>query len=110
MTYYQVFRGNETMFPDKNLPIKLWDIADLPSQTMMIVEAAEPVHWTQPADIPFQLNQADLMKRIGNHWDNDTFHAAMGDFAVCSFPRAMPALTLQALVTPGGVDMVHLER
>jgi hypothetical protein len=54
LTYYQAFVGPRTAFE----PNGLHNIAELKgSQTILIVEAAQPVEWTKPDDIPYDPGQ-----------------------------------------------------
>jgi hypothetical protein len=51
-TYYQVFTGKDTIF-DGGKQLKLVQIPDGLSNTILVVEGAEAVPWTKPEDIPF---------------------------------------------------------
>ena len=103
-TYYQVFRGQETPFPD-NGQISFFHITDGTSNTLMVVEAAQPVDWMRPDDIPFQMGERDLLKRVGNHWDDDTFQVVLCDGVARSMRRTIPTLTLQAFITRNGGEV-----
>src|SRR5205814_7143349 len=63
-TFYQVFTGPETVFPlDATKKLRFpASFTDGTSNTLAIVEAANPVPWTKPEDIPLteQLNAAKL--------------------------------------------------
>src|SRR5437868_1562092 len=60
-TYYQVFTGPDTPFNPKaarGAPITLGaripaSIPDGTSNTVLVVEAGEPVPWTKPQDLPY---------------------------------------------------------
>jgi hypothetical protein len=106
-TYYQVFRGNETVFPDR-IRVTMVGITDGTSNTLAIVEAAQSVNWMAPDDIPFQMNQPkQMLDRIGNHWGDDTFVAALCDGIVRRLRRSMPPMTLQALITRSGGEVLN---
>ena len=49
-TFYQVVTGKNTMFPGAQ-GVSFGDVTDGTSATIMVVEAANPVIWTKPADI-----------------------------------------------------------
>ncbi len=55
-TFYKVFTGNRAIFgPGKKT--KLTDIIDGQSLTILAIEGGEPVIWTKPDDIPFNVNE-----------------------------------------------------
>jgi hypothetical protein len=55
MTFYQVLVGPGAAFEaDPKRRIRLTEITDGPSTTLMIVEAGEAVEWTRPEDLPFE--------------------------------------------------------
>src|SRR5262249_49187178 len=51
-THVRVFTGNRAMF-DLKIQRKMVDITDGLSNTIMIVEAADPVLWIRPDELPF---------------------------------------------------------
>ncbi len=51
-TYYQVFVGDQTLFPPGR-PMRLQNVTDGTAFTLMIVEAGEAVPWTKPEDLPY---------------------------------------------------------
>ena len=51
-TYYQVFAGPGALFGGDE-GTKLADVKDGMAMTLMVVEAARPVPWTKPEDLPF---------------------------------------------------------
>ncbi|MBI3821832.1 MAG: DUF1559 domain-containing protein [Planctomycetes bacterium] len=132
MTYYQVFHGDGSMF-DKTIrpeqrPLLLLEpnvrvysckyhlgnIPDGPSDTILVVEAAEPVNWMKPEDIPFDLKGEDkLLPAVGNHYRDDEFLVLFVDGAVGPLRRSIPARTLRNLITPDDgkkVDRTDLGR
>ena len=114
-TYYQVFRGDQSAFPATKKPadfnnlvadIKITDIVDGTSNTLFLVEAADPVNWMEPADIPFQMGDKNLPNRLGNHWGNNTFVGAFADGTARPLRRQANWDVLQALVTRNGGENV----
>jgi hypothetical protein len=115
-THYQVFQGDRSAFPKATRPAKAFPMAgdigigripDGTSNTIFVVEAALPVNWMQPDDIPFQKGQPGLINRVGNHWADDTFDAVMGDGAIRRMRRDMTQQTLEALITRDGAEIVN---
>src|SRR5439155_13938759 len=51
-TFYQAFVGPGAAFED-GMKVKLTNFFDGTSNTLMVAEAAEPVPWTKPDDLPF---------------------------------------------------------
>jgi hypothetical protein len=118
-TYYQVFRGQESMFPDPAQPgppfinrgLNLLRITDGASNTIMIVEAADAVNWMKPEDIPFQPGPQGMpLNRLGNHWGDDSFQMLLADGAVIRLRRTIPPAELQKLITRAGNEVVNFDR
>jgi hypothetical protein len=117
MTYYQVFHGDRSAFPRgmkpfPNFPPMKGDlnfaaIHDGTTDTILAIEAANPVNWMEPRDIPFQMGQFNLLPHLGNHWGDDTFQAAMIAGNVRTMRRTMTPQTLQALITRNGGEIVN---
>lgn len=55
-TFYQVFVGEGTIF-ELGQKVSVQDIIDGTVCTILIAEAAKPVPWTQPADLPYAPGQ-----------------------------------------------------
>jgi hypothetical protein len=53
LTYYQVLVGPGTAFPRPDVSSKLRDFPQGAAQTILIVEAADPVPWTKPEDLSY---------------------------------------------------------
>ncbi|MCZ2343745.1 MAG: DUF1559 domain-containing protein [Bacteroidales bacterium] len=53
MTYYKVFTGKDTPFPESGKGSQLRNITDGTWVTIMAVAGGDPVIWTKPEDIPF---------------------------------------------------------
>jgi hypothetical protein len=104
MTYFQVFTGENTPFPEKGSSRFPASITDGTSQTIFIVEAAEPIHWAAPGDIKYSPRVSPL-KQIGRHYGTGTL-AAMGDGSVHLIPAAVTEATLRAAITPSADDVL----
>src|SRR5205807_7759178 len=72
-TYYQVFVSARETYPhalfttDPNDRVRLSQIQDGTSNTIMIVEAATPVPWTKSDAIPFDPN--GIVPPLGKHFN-----------------------------------------
>ena len=115
-TYYQAFVGKGSAFPKANGPgmgpdrVTLVGITDGSSNTIFVVEAANPVNWMKPDDIPFEASPKGVpLSAVGNHWGDDSFFAVMGDGSVRRFPRATTTpQMLQSAITRAGGEIVAL--
>ncbi|MFM7318779.1 MAG: DUF1559 domain-containing protein, partial [bacterium] len=91
-TCYRVFSGKSTLFDGtEGSKIRVGDVIDGTSNTMMVVESTEPVEWTKPEDINFNPNDPTAMvgsKHVGG------YNASMADGSVRFFSRMMPRETL----------------
>jgi hypothetical protein len=116
-TYYQVFFGPGATFSrlEGNPPrpaginvfgmvstrYRLFNMPDGTSNTIFALEAADPVNWMKPEDIPFQVKaDGTPTKVLGNHWGDDTVNIAFFDAAVLRMRRAIPPVELQKMVGP----------
>jgi RNA polymerase sigma factor (sigma-70 family) len=75
LTYYQAIVGEGAAWEPKKELIAP-SFADGTSNTIMVVEAATPVPWTKPEDLPFVLDQA--LPKFGGLFGGN-FHALMAD-------------------------------
>jgi hypothetical protein len=78
LTAYQLFVGKDALFDGGKKP-RIADIPDGTSNTVLIAEAAEPVPWTRPVDIPF--DNKDPRSRVGG-WYGDAVNIALCDGSV----------------------------
>jgi len=115
-TYYQVFTGEQpetgvmpSMFPlpSKDFPIVLmcWKlITDGTSNTILAVEAKEPVIWTKPDDLKLPADEKKI-PAVGGLFKNG-FHVLFCDGDVLFYRPDPPADTMRALITPSGAEPV----
>jgi hypothetical protein len=101
-THFQVFRGNGAMF-EVIRGVKLADITDGTSNTVMVATAKTPVPWTKPDDIEFdpKADPRDLLLFV-----DDVCNLALGDGSVRAIRKTISADTLRALVTRNGGEVV----
>jgi hypothetical protein len=78
-TYYQGFAGPGAVFDGEEGTKITPDILQVARPTLMVVEAADPVIWTKPADVPYET--AAPLPKLGGQFD-DGFYAAFCDGSV----------------------------
>ena len=105
-THYQGFVGKGAFFDGKK-GLKVTDITDGTSNTIMLVEAKKAVPWTKPEDVPFDAGK--LVPKLGGLFDG-IFNAAMCDGSVHSFPLTISEEKLRALVTINGGEVVDVNK
>jgi Protein of unknown function (DUF1559) len=94
-TYYQGFVGPGALF-DGEEGTRIADFMDVARPTLMVVEAARPVPWTKPEDVPYDTGEP--LPRLGGPFD-DGFYAAFADGSVRFIGREVAAESIRAAVT-----------
>lgn len=94
-TYYRVFVGPGAAF-EGPIGISLKDFPDGTSTTLLVVEAADAVPWTQPAELGVRPECA--VPRLGGHFP-EVFVAALADASVRMVNTATSESTLRAAIT-----------
>ncbi len=109
-TFVQVFTGPGTAFDlalarpgEPSLGIRLTDITDGTTYTLMAVEAAESVPWTKPVDLPYDAKKP--LPKLGGARP-DRFFAVYFDGHVGSIRTKLDEAILRALITPNGGEVV----
>ncbi len=112
MTFYQGFIGKKgdlfrPLFVEgEQKGVKFpQSITDGTSNTLFCVEAAEPVIWSKPDDLPFA-NDGKLPK-LGGHLGKDRFQAAMLDGSVRTMSTKLPEAMLTAYITIQGGELIQ---
>jgi prepilin-type processing-associated H-X9-DG protein len=93
-THYQVFVGKDTCFEGKK-GIRIFEIPDGTSNTIMIVEAANAVPWTKPEDLPFDADKP--LPKLGGLYPGG-FNAAFADGSVRFLKDSIKESTLRLLI------------
>ncbi len=106
-TYYQVFTGKNTAFGLRNSVSVGSGFPDGTSLTFMVVEAAEPVPWTKPADLPYEADKP--VPKLGAMFD-DVFLFMTADATVHVGSRAAPEKELRLAIMPNDGRMNNIEK
>jgi RNA polymerase sigma factor (sigma-70 family) len=102
-TYYQVITGPDTVFDgQKKMPFP--SITDGTSNTLLAVEARDPVVWTKPADLTLP-KEKDKLPPVGGLFKNG-FHILLCDGSVRMMPHNTEPALFRAIVTPRGGERI----
>jgi prepilin-type processing-associated H-X9-DG protein len=103
-THYRVFYGGGALFDlDKKVPF--FQVTDGTSNTVMIVETADSVPWTKPDDIRYDPKAG--LPRFGDFFGSRTFNVAFADGSVRTLRMTLPEVTMHALITRSGGEVVN---
>jgi hypothetical protein len=106
-TYFRVFVSQASPKPQaaftRGISTSFRSIVDGASQTILVVEAADPVPWTKPDDLEY--DHDGQLPELGGH-SKVFFHAVMADGLVRSFPSDMPKADLRAWITRNGSERI----
>jgi Protein of unknown function (DUF1559) len=106
-TYYRVFTGPNTPFPDLEPPFPPGVSPFLypsgfrhgTSNTIIIVEAGDAVPWTKPDELPYDPTKP--LPKLGGHL-RDGFVVALGDGTAQLVSSRVSEETLRAVIDPTG--------
>ena len=109
-THYQVFTAGGAIFEAgpqaRQLSLQQISNADGCSNTVLVVEAAEPVTWSKPEDLIY--SPAQPLPQLGGI-SSLGFYALFADGSVHWFPKDIDEKTIRAVITWNGGEKVALE-
>ncbi len=115
LTRYQAFVGpgaimdpavSKAQRGGPTIGVGLMTIMDGTSNTLLVCEAANPVEWTKPDDMPF--TPKGPPPPVGSKHPGGE-NALMADGAVRFLKTDMDPITLEAMITRNGGEVVNLE-
>jgi prepilin-type processing-associated H-X9-DG protein len=102
MSSYYVLTGKDTAFPGEN-GIKIPDITDGTSNTIMAVEAKRDIPWTKPEDLEYDPKKP--LPKLGG-FSPEGFNAAFCDGSVRFLSNAIAEQVMRALITRNGGEVI----
>ena len=105
-THYRVFHGKGAAFEGKK-GLKFTSFTDGLSNTVLVVEAVDPVEWTKPEEFEYSA-EAALPKLGGKPFENG-FNALFGDGSVRMMSNKVKEELMRAVITRNGGETIKEE-
>lgn len=102
LTYYRIFVGPGTLF-ESSQSARLAAVTDGTSNTIMVIEAADPVPWTKPDELVY--NPTGPLPKLGGKFSAGAL-TLLADGSVRVLPASTPEPTLRGLITSRGGEVV----
>jgi hypothetical protein len=104
-TYYQAIVGPGSLF-DGEEGARIAEVVSVASPTLMVVEAADPVPWTRPEDVPYV--EAGPLPAFGGQ-STQGVYVGLADGSVRLLRRSLAPETLRALIRRGNAGIISPE-
>ena len=105
-TYYQVFVGNGGGF-EVSTGVKILEITDGTSNTIMCIEASASVPWTKPEDLVYDAKKP--LPRLADFYGSRVFPAVFFDGSVHTLRTNIGETNMRALITRAGGEIIELD-
>jgi hypothetical protein len=105
-TFYQCFTGKDAMF-GTGKKVSFATLTDGTSNTIMTIEAGDPVIWTKPADIAYDKDKP--LPKLGGMFDGN-FNIGLADGSVMWVKKGFDEKTLRGAITPNGGEVIDLKK
>lgn len=106
-TFCQRFVGKDAIWNERGATVKLLEIADGTSNTALVVEAADPVIWTQPSDLSF--NAKAPLPGLGGPFGGD-FHVLTADGAVYLYKKGFDQDEMKKVIMPNDGQVIATDK
>lgn len=106
-TFYQRFVGKGAIFDAKGTSYTIPTIPDGTSNTALVVEAGNPVVWSQPGDLPF--GEKRPLPKLGGLFDGD-FHVLFCDGSVYRIKKDYDQDIMKKVVMPDDGTPVDIRK
>jgi RNA polymerase sigma factor (sigma-70 family) len=106
-TFYQRFVGKGALFNEKGVAYTLPRLPDGTSNTGLVVEAGDPVIWTKPADLPFNLKGP--LPKLGGLFDGE-FFILFCDGSVHRFKKDYDLDEMKKVIRPDDGEVIDFDK